>query len=511
LRTGFIEKAARLSAVFVYILLGAVLYRTSVHTLLRMWQREDFTYGYIIPPIVLYLLWDKRDELKRIPPEPSWGGFFPLGAGIGLYVLGELGGEYTALFLSLWLVVVGLCWLHLGWRKLKVIAFPLAFLLVMFPPPNLIYSNVSLKLKLLSSRIGVHMLQFLGMSAYREGNIIDLGFSKLQVVDACSGLRYLIPLVALGFLLAYHYRLSFRKGAILVLSAIPVTIVTNSLRLASVGILYPIWGPRVAEGIFHDFSGWLIFMVSLAILLLEVWALNRWFPGRRLEPSIPLEEVKPVVGSMPQSVVAILLLGGTLAIFQGVNFREKVPLTKSLVQFPLAVSEWGGTRSSMEPMVLDVLKPSDYALIDYKDRHGKEVNVYVAYNESQRKGESSHSPDSCLPGSGWVFRDSGTIALPVKNGDGSPMRVSRAFVEKSGVRQLTYYWFPQRGRVLTNMYQLKIYAFWDALTRRRTDGALIRLITPVYESEQLGDAEARLQEFTRQIVPVLDTFLPGAG
>jgi len=202
LRTGFIEKAARLSAVFVYILLGAVLYRTSVHTLLRMWQREDFTYGYIIPPIVLYLLWDKRDELKRIPPEPSWGGFFPLGAGIGLYVLGELGGEYTALFLSLWLVVVGLCWLHLGWRKLKVIAFPLAFLLVMFPPPNLIYSNVSLKLKLLSSRIGVHMLQFLGMSAYREGNIIDLGFSKLQVVDACSGLRYLIPLVALGFLLA---------------------------------------------------------------------------------------------------------------------------------------------------------------------------------------------------------------------------------------------------------------------------------------------------------------------
>src|SRR3972149_5039443 len=323
-----------------------------------------------------------------------------------------MGGEYTALFLSLWLVGGGLCWLHRGWRKLKVIAFPLAFLLVMFPPPNLIYSNVSLKLKLLSSRIGVHMLQFLGMSAYREGNIIDLGFSKLQVVDACSGLRYLIPLVALGFLLAYHYRFSFRKGAALVLSAIPVTILTSSLRLASVGILYPIWGPRVAEGIFHDFSGWLIFMVSLVILLLEVWVLNRWFPGRRPEPFFTLEEVKPIVGSMPQSVVAILLLGATLAVFQGVNFREKVPLTKPLVQFPLAVSEWGGVRSSMEPKALDVLKLSDYALIDYRNGQGKEVNVYVAYNESQRKGESSHSPDSCLPGGGWGCRGCGRIALP---------------------------------------------------------------------------------------------------
>ncbi len=486
-----------------------LLYRQAMKYLLGLWNGEEFSYGYTILPIVLYLLWEKRNELKRIPSEPSWKAFFPFGAGIGLYVLGELGGEFTALFLSLWLVVIGLCWLHLGWRKLKVIAFPLAFLLVMFPPPNLIYSNISLKLKLISTRIGVQILHLLGMSAFREGNIIDLGFTKLQVVDACSGLRYLGPLVALGFLLAYHYRLSLWKGAVLVLSAIPVTIVTNSLRLASVGVLYPVWGARVTEGIFHDFSGWLIFMVSLAVLLLEVWVLNRWFPGRRPESFIPLDEVKPMVGSMRQSVVAILLLGATLAIFQGVNFREKVPLGKSFVQFPLEIGEWNGARMTMERQFLDTLKLSDYALIDYKDRQGKEINVYVAYNESQRKGESSHSPDSCLPGGGWIFHDSGMVSLPVKGGDGKPMRVSRALMEKSGVRQLSYYWFPQRGRVLTNMYQLKVYAFWDALTRRRTDGALVRLITPVYESEQLQDAEARLQGFTRQVVPILDGFIPG--
>ena len=136
---------------------------------------------------------------------------------------------------------------------------------------------------------------------------------------------------------------------------------------------------------------------------------------------------------------------------------------------------------------------------------------YVAYNQSQSKGASSHSPDSCLPGSGWVFERSGTVDLPVGSGQGMPIRISRAFVEKNGARQLTYYWFPQRGRVLTNMFELKAYAFWDALTKRRTDGALVRLITPVYEGERPQDAEARLTGFARQIVPILDTFLPEGG
>lgn len=516
----------RFIAIPVYCVLLVLLYNQALVYLFSQWRREDFNYAYGILPIVLYLIWEKRNDLRRIPFVVSWEALLPIFFGIGLYSLGELGGEYTIIYISLWIVVVGLCWLHIGWKKLKVIAFPLAFSLVMIPPPTLIYGNISLKLKLISSRIGVLMLQLLGMSAFREGNIIDLGFTKLQVVDACSGLRYLVPLIALGFLIAYHYRFSLWKGAVIVLSAIPVTIITNSLRLASVGILYPIWGQKVAEGFFHDFSGWLIFMVSLVVLLAEVWLLNRLFPEERKEPAlagggkIDIGEI-PIDGENvarqgiagllgpPQSIVAILLLAATLAVFQGVNFREKVPLGRPLAEFPLAVGDWRGVRGAMEKKFLDSLKLSGYSLIDFKDPAGKEVNFYVAYHESQRKGESSHSPDSCLPGSGWIFQDSGLVPLSVQDGNGKPMRVSRAVMQKSGERQISYYWFPQRGRVLTNMYQLKIYAFWDALTRQRTDGALVRLITPVYESEKLTDAEARLQSFAREIVPILDGYIPG--
>jgi EpsI family protein len=256
-----------------------------------------------------------------------------------------------------------------------------------------------------------------------------------------------------------------------------------------------------------------------------MWALSRFFPekGSLMAEDDPLglptlssSEDRFGEGSEglfrpPRSVVAIFLLGVTLLVPRNVDFREKVPLSQSLARFPLEVGEWSGVRMSIESRFLDILKLSDYAMIDYRDGQGRAINLYVAYNESQRKSASSHSPDSCLPGSGWVFEESGALVLPAQAGIRKPMRISRAFIRKDGERQLTYYWFPQRGRVLTNMFELKAYVFWDAMTKRRTDGALVRLMTPVYEGERQRDAEARLTEFARQIVLILDTFLPRGG
>jgi EpsI family protein len=149
---------------------------------------------------------------------------------------------------------------------------------------------------------------------------------------------------------------------------------------------------------------------------------------------------------------------------------------------------------------------SDYAMIDFKS-DGKHVDFYVAYYESQRKGESIHSPETCLPGSGWDFRQAGRAHVSLAE-PGRSITVNRAIMEKSGSRQLSYFWFPARGRILTNAWELKFYTFWDSLMRQRTDGALVRVITPVLQGEQVEDAEKRLQDFTKQIVPVLDEFIP---
>jgi len=207
-------------------------------------------------------------------------------------------------------------------------------------------------------------------------------------------------------------------------------------------------------------------------------------------------------------VVAVILLSATLALSQGVEFREKIPINKSFDAFPIQVGKWNGTRRSMEQKFVDALDLSDYVIVDYRDEPGRNVNFYVAYYESQRKGESIHSPASCLPGSGWVFNEAGKADIPVATENGLLMPVNRAFMQKGDYKQLSYYWFPQRGRILTNAYQLKLYTFWDALTRQRTDGALARVITPVYGNENVEDADARLQAFVGDVVPVLNEFLP---
>ena len=508
--------------VFAYgILLAGVYFSTFSWLIIHDWSREDYNYAYLIPLIVLYLLWEKRKALAEIPSLKSWNGLIFFIIGIALFWLGELAGEFFSLYLSFWIILISLCWLHLGWKKIKTISFPLIFILAMFPLPNFIYTKVTFDLKLISSKLGVKLLQLYGMSAYREGNIIDLGFTQLQVIDACSGLRYLFSLIVLSILIAYFFKGGLWKKAIIVISSIPISIVTNSFRIALTGILYEVWGPKVAEGFFHGFSGWLIFIIALGILLIEMWFLKKIFPEKIKKDIIspepqpkPQPEPQPEPHSQsqskasdnrlqvkgvstffrpPQFIVAIILLGATLAFSQGIEFREKIPIKKSFDLFPLQINEWSGTRETMEQIFLNELDLSDYVIVNYKDKSGKDVNFYVAYYQSQRKGESIHSPETCLPGSGWEFREAGTVNIPLIKGNLSSIKINRAFMVKPGANELVYFWFPQRGRILTSLYQLKIYTFWDALTRQRTDGALVRVITPVYQNEQLQDSEARLR------------------
>ncbi len=501
--------------ILVYACLIALLYRDGLLHMIGNWDSEDYNYCYLVPAVILYIIWEKRTELKSLSNRLSITGFIFFIPALALYWLGELGGEYLTLCLSAWLVVMALSWMHMGWEKVKVIAFPLLMIPTMFPLPSFLHNRISLNLKLLSSQLGVEIMQMAGMSVYREGNVIDLGFTQLQVVDACSGLRYLFPIIVLGLVLAWFFRAPFWKRVLLVASTIPLIVLTNSIRIASTGILYEPFGAKVAEGFFHDFSGWLIFMVTLMILLLEMWLLGK-LPGKIKVPDPSLNNtaasnnVLPVAGGRWHVIMLIIvtvLMGATLAVSQGVEFREKIPVTKSLSGFPLQIGSWAGRRQVMEQIYIDALDLSDYFIIDYRDNTGQEINFYTAYYESQRKGESIHSPTSCLSGSGWVFKNAGEQLLNISGYGRIP--VNRAFMLKGDFRQLVYYWFPQRGRNLTNAYQLKIYVFWDALTKQRTDGALVRLITPVGEFENIQAADKRLQSFMSKALPLLDQYLPG--
>ncbi len=364
------------------------------------------------------------------------------------------------------------------------------------------------------------------MTLPREGNVIDLGFTKLQVVEACSGLHSIISLMILGFLLIYFIKTHFWKRAVIFISTIPLSIITNSLRITLTSILYKYWGSEVAQGFFHGFSGLLIFITCIPILFIEIWILEKLPPFTSSQVLVKSDStLQSSSGTsnlydmkrwgretlfQPVFIVAVILFCMTLFFSQSNVFSEKIPINKPFSQFPLKVGKHSADfRQPMEQIYIDSLDLSDYLIIDYRDNLGKKVNFYVAYYESQKKGESIHSPATCLPGGGWDFKQSGTITAPISSKHRDFISVNRAFMVKGRQKQVTYYWYEQRGRTLTNAYQLKIFNFWDSITMRRTDGALVRLITPVYDSEKIEETETRLQNFVKDISRVLEEYIPG--
>ena len=184
------------------------------------------------------------------------------------------------------------------------------------------------------------------------------------------------------------------------------------------------------------------------------------------------------------------------------------PARKAFSDFPLAVGDWKGQRDTLEQIYIDALKFTDYTLINYKDGKNNLVNLYTAYYESQRKGQSVHSPRSCLPGGGWQIQSLTQIALPEALVNGQPLQVNRALISYGDQKQLVYYWFQQRGRALTNESLVKWFIFWDAITRNRTDGSLVRLTIPLRPGGEVAELDQALNSFAKEMSPVLANYIP---
>ena len=190
------------------------------------------------------------------------------------------------------------------------------------------------------------------------------------------------------------------------------------------------------------------------------------------------------------------------------NRMEMMPERQDFLFFPSELGGWTGHKARMEQKYLDALKLDDYLLVDFKNPLGDSVNLYVAYYASQRKGASVHSPKSCLPGGGWLLKEFSQRKIDGATVAGEPLRVNRSIIQMGDERQLVYYWFQQRGRVMTNEYLVKWFLFWDALTKNRTDGALVRVTTALDTGEDSAAGDRRLATFVRSLSGSLESYIP---
>jgi exosortase D (VPLPA-CTERM-specific) len=435
-----------------------------------------------------------------------------------MFILGELSTLYIIIQYTFLVVIAGLALSLMGWRDYKLIGVPLALLFFMVPFPNFLYQNLSSHLQLISSQIGVGVIRLFGISVFLDGNVIDLGLFKLQVVEACSGLRYLFPLATLGFIVAYFFKEAFWKRAVLFLSTIPITVLMNSFRIGMIGIMVEYGGMSMAQGFIHDFEGWVVFMACTVVLVIEMWVLSRIAAEKRpLQEVFGLELPEPTPANAeihyhPVSRFfmgsAALLVGAAVLSATLPQRIEIIPQRQSFSEFPMKIDAWQGRRDRLDKIYIDALKFDDYVIADFTSQDDNNpVNFYIAYYASQRTGESAHSPRSCIPGGGWKITSLTQRSIDGVTVAGATLRVNRTLIQKGENAQLVYYWFQQRGRVITNEYLVKWYLFWDALTRNRTDGALVRLTMSV-QAGHVDEADKRLSSFARAISKELSGYIP---
>ena len=262
------------------ILLFGIYFQVLVELVSQWWDDPNYSHGFLIPLVSGYLIWRRRQNLKSIPLKKSNLGLLILIAGLGIYIVGTAAAEYFTVRFSLVVVISGLV-LYFGGRQFfKEIWFPLVFLLFMIPIPYVIYYTISFPMQLFSTRLASSVVHLTGIPAVRQGNIIHLPNYSLEVVEACSGLRSLISLSALGAIFAYLTQKTTFSRTLLFLLSIPIAIGANVFRLFVTAIGAVIIGPEFAEGFLHQFSGVVVFIFGL-ISLIIAGGILRWIGRRR--------------------------------------------------------------------------------------------------------------------------------------------------------------------------------------------------------------------------------------
>jgi exosortase len=239
-----------------------------VRLVVQWWSDPNFSHGFFVPAFSLFLLWQNRSRLGQIQPAPSLWGLPLIVLAMCTLVLGVFGAELFLSRMSLIILIGGLTVFFMGWEVLRVVLFPLLFLVLMVPLPAIVFSQITFPLQILASQLSAWLLPFLGVPVLREGNVINLPAMPLEVAEACSGIRSLLSLTTLAIMYGYLLEKRVVIRVVLALASVPIAVAANGLRIVGTGLLVQYWDPDKAEGFFHVFSGWLIFVVSLVMLFI---------------------------------------------------------------------------------------------------------------------------------------------------------------------------------------------------------------------------------------------------
>ena len=507
---------------FIVLIAGSIpLFWIGLVSLGEAWSTPEYSHGPLIPLISLYLF---LRELRAMPaPDPNppdrWPGVLVMLAGLVIAVFGNLTRIEDIVTYAMIIWISGMVLTVFGWQRGRHHQLPVLHLIFMLPLPQILYWKLTIFLQGVSSEIGVWLVQLAGVSVFLEGNIIDLGVYKLHVAEACSGLRYLFPILSFSYLFAILYRGPFWHKVIMFLAAAPITVLMNSFRIGVIGVMVDSYGIQHAEGFLHFFEGWVIFLSCIAILFAMAVALQRLTPDPKpLGEAIDLDTngLMPIMGRISGiRSSAALMVGALLTTVVSVAWvAQGEPKITRLDREPFAlfshqIGDWSGHRTHLDENVERTLAATDYINITFQSATAAApVNMFIAYYDRQTEGDGIHSPEACLPAGGWEIFSLDAYRIDMSHTPYGSFEVNRAVVQKGLSQQLVYYWFEQRGKRMTNDIRAKVSVLWDSYALGRTDGGLVRYVTEIRSGETEADADARLQAFIGESIGRLPRYIP---
>jgi exosortase D (VPLPA-CTERM-specific) len=369
----------------------------------------------------------------------------------------------------------------------------------------------------------VYFLRLLSVPVFLEGNIIDLGVYKLHVAEACSGLRYLFPILSFSYIFAVLYKGPMWHKAVLLISAAPITVLMNSVRIAVAGYIVNHYGIEWVEGFTHFFEGWVIFLICIVILFGLARVMLMLQPEKMsLAEALDLEtdglagqaaRIRHVEPSPAMISAAALTVALSLAFLAAPDRSVDPNIERERFDFfPRDLGEWSqvGPAEILDQRVASALGANDYHSVQLGSTNAAaQVGLFMAWYADQSQG-GVHSPELCLPGGGWEIAWLERTDITERLGSETPFNLNRAIIQKGETRMMVYYWFQQRERRIAWDISAKFWLMIDGATTGRTDGALVRLTTPILPGEADAEAEARLFDVLTTLQEPLPRFIPGS-
>lgn len=488
------------------------------------WTDENYSHGLLVPFVIGYIVWLGFDKLKNASQNPlTLLGFGGILAAILLLLAGTLGAELFTQRISFVVMLAAIIVYFFGFQLLKLLVVPFSLLLLAIPIPQIIFNKIAFPLQIFASQMAIWGIRVFEVPSVRNGNVIEIlprgamQTISLEVVEACSGIRSLMTLVTLALVLAYFTRekvaegtpfyrnFNFYQAVILMISAVPIAILTNAARVTSTGILTYYYGKSMVDGFVHELSGWLVYVVALILLAVVNFIVKRFY-RKNAKTRIEKAEIRQSAIGNPQfyPVLAALLLASLF--INWFETRGEAEITRknlSLVSNNLGDWKQRGGDIKFSPQTESVLRASDYVMREY-EKNGAIANLYIGYYASQRGGATYHSPQNCLPGAGWEMKQPQQVEISTK--DGKSFTANKFFIENGTKREIMIYWYLGRGRANASEYTDKIFTIIDSVVKQRSDGAMIRILIPAGNDEKSATQSAL--DLSSQIADNLSAFVP---